>query len=142
MKDDCCATYADYGPNPYVANIEQMAVENSNFRTAIWTGCHMQMTVMYIPPCGEIGLEVHPVTDQFIRVEQGKAVAKLGKCEEYPDFCRSMRKGDAVFIPAGTWHNVLNEGRQPLWVSVIYAPSNHPRGTVHRTKKEAELEEY
>lgn len=141
MKNICCHEMADYGLYPYVTNVERLAVENTNFRTAIWTGCHMQMTVMSIPTCGEIGTEVHPETDQFIRVEQGVAVVKIGECKEKLDFCRSMRNGDAVFIPAGMWHNVCNTGRCPLKVSVIYAPPQHPQGTVHRTKADAEKRE-
>ena len=89
----------DYGPNPYVTNIEQMAIRNQNFRTAIWTGEHMQATLMCIPPCGEIGLEIHPSTDQFIRIEQGCAIVIIGKSKNYMDFGQNMSKNDAVFIP-------------------------------------------
>lgn len=142
MEFGCYTEQIDYGSNPYVANIEQIGIENRNFRTTIWTGQHLQMTLMCIPPCGEIGLEVHPVTDQFIRVEQGKAVVKMGKYKDLLDFQQNMCKGDAVFIPAGTWHNVVNVERQPLKVSVIYAPPNHPKGTVHCTKRDAEMDEY
>lgn len=137
-----CVGQADHGSNPFATNIEQMAVQNRNFRTAIWTGCHLQMTLMCIPPCGEIGLEVHADTDQFIRVEQGTAVVKIGRCGNQPDFQQNMCKGDAVFIPAGTWHNVVNIGGNPLKISSIYSPPNHRRGTVHRTKADAEREEY
>lgn len=131
----------DNGPNPYVGNIEQMAAKNQNFRTAIWTGYHLQMTLMCIPPCGEIGPEAHKETDQFIRVEQGNAVVKIGTCKNQLDFQQNICKGEAVFIPAGAWHNVINTGRSPLKVSSIYAPPNHPKGTIHRTREEAEREE-
>lgn len=69
MNCSHCAGRTDPGPNPYVINIEQTATQNQNFRTAVWTGCHLQMTVMCIPPCSEIGLEIHGDTDQLIRVE-------------------------------------------------------------------------
>ena len=136
------AEQIDKGGNPYVANIEDLTVQNTNFRTTIWTGCHLQMTLMCIPYCGEIGLEIHPKTDQIIRVEQGKAVSVMGKRKDCLDFRQDMCKGDAVFIPAGTWHNIVNMGRTPLKLSVMYAPPNHLKGTVHRTKRDAEKEEY
>ena len=136
-----CACQMDHGPDLYAANIGQMAADNSNFRTAIWTGCHLQMTLMSIPPCGEIGWEVHEDTDQLIRVEQGKAVVKMERCGQRLDFETILCKGDAVFVPAGTCHNVFNAGRNSLKISSVYAPPNHPRGTVHRTKEEAEREE-
>lgn len=132
----------DYGPNPYVTNIEQMAIRNQNFRTAIWTGEHMQATLMCIPPCGEIGLEIHPSTDQFIRIEQGCAIVIIGKSKNYMDFGQNMSKNDAVFIPAGNWHNIMNVGKQVLKVSVIYTPPNHPKGTIHCTKEDAENSHY
>lgn len=132
----------DYGSNPYVTNIEQMAIRNQNFRTAIWTGEHMQATLMCIPPCGEIGLEIHPSTDQFIRIEQGCAIVIIGKSKNYMDFGQNMSKNDAVFIPAGNWHNIMNVGKQVLKVSVIYTPPNHPKGTIHCTKEDAENSHY
>lgn len=132
----------DYGPNPYITNIEQMAIRNQNFRTAIWTGEHMQATLMCIPPCGEIGLEIHPSTDQFIRIEQGCAIVIIGKSKNYMDFGQNMSKNDAVFIPAGNWHNIMNVGKQVLKVSVIYTPPNHPKGTIHCTKEDAENSHY
>lgn len=141
MSYSHCNAQMDHGPNPYVINIGLAAMQNTNFRTAVWTGCHLQMTVMCIPPCGEIGLEVHGDTDQLIRVEQGTAVIKMGKCAEKVDYQQNMCKGDAVFIPAGTWHNVVNIGRNALKVSSVYAPPNHPRGTVHFTKADAERED-
>lgn len=130
--------WTDPGPNPYVINIEQTAVQNQNFRTAVWTGCHLQMTVMCIPPCGEIGFEIHSDTDQLIRVEQGTAAVKIGKCVDQFDFQQNICKGDAVFIPAGTLHNIVNIGRNVLKLSSVYAPPNHRRGTVHLTKADAE----
>lgn len=136
-----CNAQTDHGSNPYVTNIQCTALKNPNFRTAVWTGCHLQMTVMCIPPCGEVGLEVHEDTDQLIRVEQGTAVVKIGKCVNQPDSQQNMCKGDTVFIPAGTWHNVVNIGRNALKVSSVYAPPNHRRGTVHHTKADAERED-
>lgn len=142
MNCGYCVRQTDNGCNPYVANIEHLTRQNTNFRTAIWTGCHLQMTVMCIPPCGEIGLEIHTDTDQFIRIEQGTAVVKMGEWKDKLSFQKNLCKGDGIFIPAGTWHNIYNVGMKPLKLSSIYAPPNHPKGTIHRTKEDAEKEEY
>lgn len=141
MSYDCYGSRTDYGPNPHVGNIGQMALKNQNFRTAVWTGEYLQMTVMCIPPCGEIGLEVHETTDQFIRVEQGKGIVQIGSSECRQEYQRELCQGEAIFVPAGTWHNIKNLEQYPLKVSSVYAPPNHKRGTVHRTKAEAEREE-
>ncbi|MDD4593321.1 MAG: cupin domain-containing protein [Parabacteroides sp.] len=93
---------------------------------------------MCIPPCGEIGLEVHPQTDQFLRLEEGKGIVKMGSRKEHLDFQRQVCRDDAIFVPAGTWHNVINTGRTPLKLYSIYAPPHHPHGTIHRTKAEAD----
>ena len=137
---DVCET--DHGPKPFVTNIMRVARQNQNFRTAFWTGCHLQMTLMTIVPCGEIGVEMHPDTDQFIRIEEGQALVRMGGCRENLDFQCRLRAGDAIFVPSGTWHNVINTGNCPLKLSSIYAPPQHPRGTIHRTKAEAEKEEH
>ena len=138
MNRKCCLNQTDYGSNPYVTNIPCEAEENQNFRMALWTGKCLQMTLMCIPRCGEIGVELHEDTDQLIRVEKGKALVKMGKCEQQLEYQQTMCAGDAVFVPAGTWHNLINIGMCPLKVSSIYAPPHHPKGTVHRTKEEAE----
>ena len=77
MNWDCCSKSTDNGLNPYAANIKQITIQNQNFRTAVWTGCYLQMTLMCIPEHEEIGLEFHADTDQFIRIEQGKATVKM-----------------------------------------------------------------
>jgi mannose-6-phosphate isomerase-like protein (cupin superfamily) len=129
-----CCNYGktDYGPQPYVADVGRLAAQNQNFREAIWTGEYLQMTLMCIPVGRDIGLEIHCDTDQLIRVEQGRAIVKMGDCKERADIQECLGCGDCVFIPAGTWHNVINAGRMPLKVSSVYAPPNHPRGTVER----------
>lgn len=127
---------------PYVADIPEITAENTNFRMAVWTGCHLQMTVMSILPCEAIGWEIHHDTDQFIRVEQGIAVVKMGENKERPDICRKMCKGDGVFVPAGMWHNIINAGDNRLKLSSIYAPPNHPKGTIHHTGADAHKDEH
>ena len=131
----------DYGPGPDDVNVKEMAEKNCNFRTAVWTGCHLQMTVMTIPPCSDIGLEIHTDTDQMIRVEAGCGMVLFGKCKNQPDSQYCLRTGDAVFVPAGTWHNIKNTGETLLKLSSVYAPPNHPKGTVHVTKEDALLAE-
>ncbi|NLA73548.1 MAG: cupin domain-containing protein [Clostridiales bacterium] len=128
----------DFGPEPFVVNISNATEQNSVYRRTLWTGCHLQLTLMCIPPCGEIGLEVHPQTDQFLRLEAGRGIVKMGKCKDQLDFQQKVCRDDAIFVPAGTWHNVINTGRAPLKLYSIYAPPHHPHGTVHRTKAEAD----
>ncbi|MNI42712.1 Cupin domain protein [compost metagenome] len=127
----------DYGRQPFVVNIEQVTKQNNTYRTAIWTGEHFQVTVMSIPVGDDIGLEVHPNTDQFIRIEQGQGLVQMGNSKDRLDFEASVSDDYAIMIPAGKWHNVTNTGNQPLKVYVIYAPPQHPFGTVHATKADA-----
>ena len=129
---------ADYGPDPYVVNIAKEAMQNKNFRTAVWTGCYAQMTLMCIPVGTDIGLEIHETTDQIIRIEQGLALVKMGCNKERADRSWNVCMGDVIFVPAGTWHNIINTGNIPLKVSTVYAPPHHPAGTIHRTKADAE----
>ena len=137
-----CSRETDHGHDPFVVNIPRAARQNQNFRSALWTGHHLQMTLMRIPVCGDIGAEMHSDTDQFIRVEGGAALVRMGSCRENLDICHRLSAGDGIFVPCGTWHNIINTGNCPLVLSSIYAPSQHPKGTVHRTKADAEREAY
>ncbi len=132
----------DMGPEPYVTDVDRMAVLNKDYRNALWTGNHLQMALMTIPPGGEIGPENHPDTDQFIRVEQGRGIAAMGSDRNMTDLRQYVRIGDVVFVPAGTWHNISNTESFPLRLSAVYGPPNHPRGTVQETKAQADREEH
>ena len=123
----------DYGPHPLVTNIEQATLENETFRTALWTGRNLQLTVMSIEPGDDIGLEVHEDHDQFLRIEQGSARVVMGATRETMDEWQAA-DDDAIFVPAGVWHNVINTGSGALKLYSIYAPAEHPQGTVHPTK--------
>lgn len=127
----------DYGQRPLVLNIDQAAKQNNTYRTALWTGKHFQVTLMSINVGDDIGLEVHPTTDQFIRIEQGKGLVQMGDSKDNLDFQEMAYDDYAIMIPAGKWHNVTNMGNVPLKVYVIYAPPEHPYGTVQETKADA-----
>lgn len=131
----------DYGPQPFVVNIAETTKQNNNFRTALWTGSYLQLTLMSIPVGGEIGLEIHTNLDQFIRIEQGQGIVKMGDRKDYLDFQESVYDDFAFIIPAGKWHNLINTGYEPIKLYSIYAPPQHPRGTVHVTKADAEAAE-
>lgn len=130
----------DYGPQPFAANIDKATRQNANYRTALWTGQHLQLTLMSIPVGGEIGLEVHPDTDQFLRIESGSGMTMMGPAENRLNYQRQVSDGYAVFVPAGTWHNIINTGVCPLKIYTIYAPPHHPHGTVQSTKAVADAE--
>lgn len=132
----------DYGPNPFVINIETATKQNNNFRTALWTGKHLQLTLMSIPVGGEIGLEIHPNIDQFIRIEEGEGLVQMGNRKDYLDFQKRVYDNFIFIIPAGTWHNLVNTGNKPIKLYSIYAPVQHPYGTVHVTKADAEAAEH
>ncbi len=131
----------DYGPEPFVVDIEDATTDNTNFRTAFWTGKHLQMTLMSIPVGGEIGLEIHPDNDQFLRVEQGEGLVQMGDAEDNLTFEQKAEEDFGIFIPAGKWHNLTNTGDEDLRLYSIYSPSHHPHGTVHTTKAEADAAE-
>ena len=132
----------DYGKRPYVVNIEQLTKENTNFRTVKWTGTNLQMTLMSIEPNGEVGLEAHDTHDQFLRIEAGIARVVMGPSADNLDFERNVADDDAIFVPASTWHNIINTGQEPLKLYSIYAPAEHPTGTIHPTFADAEADKH
>ena len=116
----------------YVDDIEGETLGNSNFRTVLYTGKHMQLVVMSLKPGEDIGMEVHNTVDQFIRIDKGEGKAILNG-EETP-----LKDGSAVIIPAGTEHNIVNTSQtEEMKLYTVYAPPNHPEGTVHVTKADA-----
>ena len=131
----------DYGPGPFVVDIDAATKQNNTYRTALWTGNHLQVTLMSLNPGEDIGLEVHPHLDQFIRIEQGQGLVQMGERQDRLNFQRNVKDDFAFIIPAGYWHNLVNTGHQALKLYSIYAPPEHPPGTVHRTRAEAEAAE-
>jgi mannose-6-phosphate isomerase-like protein (cupin superfamily) len=121
----------------YVDAIEEQTLANTYFRKVLFTAPHSQLVVMCLLPGEEIGDEVHPNVDQFFRIEQGEATFVFNEKEK-----RSVHDGDAVVVPAGTYHNVVNTSTTTmLKLYTIYSPPNHPDGTVHKTKAEAQAAE-
>src|SRR5687768_12712086 len=103
-------TVKDIGPQPQSFDIEQATVGNDTYRTVAWSGRHLQLTLMSIPAGEDIGLEAHPETDQFLRLDAGRGRVQMGPAEDQLDFEREVSDGWAVMVPAGTWHNITNIG--------------------------------
>ncbi|MFH0846965.1 MAG: cupin domain-containing protein [Chloroflexota bacterium] len=121
----------------YVGPIEKQTLGNNYFRQVLFTGKYAQLVVMCLQPDEEIGNEVHANVDQFFRIEQGEAIFVFGRSEKH-----LAKDGDAVIVPAGTYHNVINASKTTkLKLYTIYSPPNHPDKTVHKTKAEAEKAE-
>jgi mannose-6-phosphate isomerase-like protein (cupin superfamily) len=125
----------------WVGDIEDATLTNDTFRTVLFTGENLQLTVMRLQPGEEIGVEMHDHLDQFIRIEQGRARITLGPSEDEVSETHELEDDWAVVIPGGTWHNVVNTGDGDLRLYSIYTPPEHPDGTVHRTKAEADAAE-
>ncbi len=127
----------DHGREPYVLDIDEATVDNTDFRVTKWTGEHLQLTVMSIPAGGDIGLEVHADHDQFLRVEQGRGRVQMGPGKDDLSFDTEVEDDWAILVPAGSWHNITNIGDEPLRVYALYGPPDHQPGTVHATQQDA-----
>ena len=134
-------TIEDIGPEPQSFDLERATVDNTDYRSVAWTGKYLQLTLMSIPVGGDVGLEAHPETDQFLRLDAGRGRVQMGPAKDRLDFEREVGDGWAIFVPAGTWHNVVNIGDEPLQIYAIYAPVHHAPGKVHRTAEDAERDE-
>jgi mannose-6-phosphate isomerase-like protein (cupin superfamily) len=121
----------------WIGDIERETLDNATFRTVLFTGEHTQLTVMSIDPGDDIGREVHPDHDQFIRIEQGLARVELSLTKDEVEETHDAEADWAVIVPAGIWHNVVNTGDGELKVYSLYSPPEHPDGTVHSTKADA-----
>jgi mannose-6-phosphate isomerase-like protein (cupin superfamily) len=116
----------------YTDDIEEKTLDNNNFRQVLFTGKHMQLVVMALKPGEDIGEEIHEHVDQFFRIEQGEAKVII-------DGEEAILKEDMVaIVPAGAKHNLINTSNVDLKLYTIYAPPNHPEGTIHKDKAEAE----
>ncbi len=126
----------------WVGNVERETLENGDFRRVLFTGAHAQLTVMRLAPGEEIGVEKHDHLDQFLRIEQGSARVTFGPSADQVDEEHEVEDDWAVVVPGGVWHNVVNTGSVDLKLYSLYAPPEHPDGTVHRTKAEADAAEH
>lgn len=133
--------WTDNGPRPNAFDIEAAARDNENYRTVVWTGEHLQVTLMTIPVGKSIGLESHPATDQFLRIEAGSGKAVMGASRDRLDFEQDVADGWSVQVPAGAWHDVINTGDEPMRLYTVYAPSHHAAGVVQRTSEDAARDE-
>ena len=134
-------TVEDIGPEPQTFDLETATLENMNYRAVAWSGNYLQLTLMSIPTGEDIGLEVHPETDQFLRLDAGRGRVQMGRTKDQLDFDQEVEDGWAIFVPAGTWHNVINIGDKTLQLYVVYAPVHHAAGKIHATAADAERDE-
>ena len=139
-QDEIDFDLRDFGSRPQVFNIARLSRLNPYYRTTLWTGEHLQLTLMSINVRGDIGLEMHEDTDQFIRIESGYALVQMGSSKDSLDFSARVNANYAVVVPAGTWHNITNIGSTPLKLYSIYAPPHHMFGTVHKTREDSDRE--
>ncbi|MEO8581289.1 MAG: cupin domain-containing protein [Patescibacteria group bacterium] len=119
----------------FVKNIEQLTLANEYFRQVLYTGQHAQVVVMSLKPKEDIGLEVHEIVDQFLRIESGEGKVIIDGEEHV------VKDGSAIVVPAGTKHNLVNTSAdQPMKLYTVYSPPHHKDGTIHKTKKDAEAD--
>lgn len=134
-------TITDNGPNPNAFDIEAATIDNQNYRTVAWTGRYLQVTLMSIPPGESIGLEAHPETDQFLRLDAGTGTCVMGPDSDNLDFEQEVTDGWSIQVPAGIWHDVINTGTEPLRLYAVYAPVHHAPGVTQATQADAERDE-
>jgi mannose-6-phosphate isomerase-like protein (cupin superfamily) len=126
----------------WLDDITRLTTDNANFRTVVYTGEHTQLTLMRLGPGEEIGWERHPHLDQFLRLERGRARVEFGRTEDAVDETHEVEDDWAFIVPAGIWHNVVNIGADDVKLYSLYSPPEHPDGTVHRTKADADADEH
>jgi len=131
----------DIGPQPQAFDIERATKDNTSYRSVAWSGRYLQVTLMSIPVGGDIGLEAHPETDQFIRLDAGEGRVQMGSAKDQLTFEKDVSDGWCVLVPAGTWHNVTNTGDAPMQVYTVYAPAHHKPDKVHATQAAAEADQ-
>jgi mannose-6-phosphate isomerase-like protein (cupin superfamily) len=124
----------DIGPKPQSFEIERATNQNLDYRSVAWSGRYLQVTLMSIPVGGDIGLEAHPETDQFLRLETGNGHVQMGVAKDQLTFDEKVSDGWCVLVPAGTWHNITNIGATPMKLYTIYAPAHHAPGKVQPTQ--------
>jgi mannose-6-phosphate isomerase-like protein (cupin superfamily) len=134
-------TIEDIGPKPSAFDLERATVENPNYRAVVWSGHYLQVTLMSIEPGESIGLELHPETDQFVRLDAGQGRAEMGPSADEMTFTQDVSDGWCVLIPAGVWHNITNTGDEPMRLYSIYSPVHHAAGRVQPTPADAERDE-
>jgi mannose-6-phosphate isomerase-like protein (cupin superfamily) len=134
-------TIKDIGPQPQSFDLEKATLENTTYRTVALSGKYLQLTLMSIPVGGDIGLEAHPQTDQFLRLDAGRGRVQMGPTKDQLDFDREVEDGWSIFVPAGTWHNITNIGDEPMQLYTVYAPDHHAPGKIHATAADAEHDE-
>jgi len=130
----------DIGPRPNAFDIERATKDNENYRSVAWSGRYLQVTLMSIPVGGDIGLEAHPETDQFLRLDAGRGRVQMGAAKDKLTFEQEVSDGWCVVVPAGAWHNITNIGTTPMQVYAIYAPAHHMPGKVQATAAVAEAD--
>jgi mannose-6-phosphate isomerase-like protein (cupin superfamily) len=138
--DSVAKRIVDIGPKPQAFDIERATKENSDYRSVAWSGRYLQVTLMSIPAGRSVGLEAHPQTDQFLRLDAGGGRVQMGATKDDLTFEREVSDGWCVLVPAGTWHNITNTGTTPMKVYTIYAPAHHAPGKVQATSAAAEAD--
>ena len=131
----------DVGPEPQSFDVERATKENANYRSVAWSGRYLQVTLMSIPVGGDIGLEAHPETDQFLRLVAGRGRVQMGSAKNHLSFDEEVADGWCVLVPAGTWHNITNIGTTPMQVYAIYAPAHHTPGKIQATAAVAKADD-
>lgn len=140
---DYSAEIKEHNDAPMVFDAEQFTIQNPNYRTSLWTGKQSQMTLMSIPVGDDVGLECHDDVEQFFIVYAGKGTVKMGDAKDNLSMVKEVGPGDGIIIPLSTWHNVINASdSEPLKLLSIYAPVEHPAGTVQPTHADAMDEEH
>ena len=129
----------DYGKTPYISDFKDIADENDNFRSTIWTGSDIQATLMSVDT--EVGNEVHDL-DQFFVISSGEGECRISKHEDGEVTVKSIGENSVIFVPKGYWHNIVNTGDEPIKLLSIYSQQEHERGTVHKTKEDADRDEH
>ena len=130
----------DIGPQPQAFDIEGATKANTDYRSVAWSGRYLQVTLMSIPVGSDIGLEAHPETDQFLRLDAGRGRVQMGTAKDKLSFEKEVSDGWCVLVPAGTWHNITNSGETPMQVYTIYAPAHHAPDKVQVTAAAAKAD--